>query len=283
MTHVILMNKYRHKLNDTQRAEIEALYAQGLTHAKIADMYGVRPCSITATLQKRGIKGRDASVTRRRYALDEEFFASIDTEAKAYVLGFIYGDGAVCHQNSNMTICGPASDRQVYEDMQRALGSERPLKVDRRGYMLFSVSSKRMKDDLARLGVIPNKTKTLRFPAQHMDQSLYRHFIRGLFDSDGSICLRRDTRCATHVATWSIFSTRSMLERVRGIMMQHGIRLNELCHDKRCYTESAILATSRCQSLHDLYAFLYTGSTICLERKKEILRRVLESKPSCGK
>ena len=37
---------------------------------------------------------------KRIYSLDENFFEKIDTERKAYILGFVYADGNNKSQNS---------------------------------------------------------------------------------------------------------------------------------------------------------------------------------------
>ena len=80
--------------------EILELYNQGLPPVQIAERLGCIPVNITRRLKKAGIDfRRDYSTTRRsrvgRYALDEDYFENIDTEAKAYFLGLMCSDGSV--------------------------------------------------------------------------------------------------------------------------------------------------------------------------------------------
>jgi DNA-binding transcriptional regulator WhiA len=222
------------------------------------------------------------SDAKRKYYIDETFFEVINTEEKAYVLGFLYGDGSMSRNDSNVYILSLKSDRQILEAMQKAMQSERPIREDGRGYIVLKFAGKKVKEDLMKVGVVPNKTKIIEFPYQHMDPTLYRHFIRGLFDSDGSITTAKDKRCSRYTAHWTIFSTRKMLDSIKSIMEEEGITTNNLTHDKRCYKESAILGTCKCESLYRIYNFLYKDQTICLERKRLRYEEALSRKPREG-
>ncbi|KKM68067.1 hypothetical protein LCGC14_1464570, partial [marine sediment metagenome] len=53
----------------------------------------------------------------------------------------------------------------------------------------LKICSYRMVEDLARHGIMKNKTKILKRP--NIDEKYYRHWIRGLFDGDGSISMTK--------------------------------------------------------------------------------------------
>jgi intein/homing endonuclease len=42
------------------------------------------------------------------------------------------------------------------------------------------------------MGMVPNKSLVLKFP--DIPKEMYRHFIRGYFDGDGSLCLHINKR-----------------------------------------------------------------------------------------
>ena len=127
-----------------------------------------------------------------RYAFDETFFDSIDTEAKAYWLGFITADGCVRtdHSFHQLRVKLKVSDAPHLEKLKSALAASSPIKSgERRGiagaWASLTVSSPHMIESLLRLGVTPRKSLT----AEPWDgpAELMRHYWRGLFDGDGYI------------------------------------------------------------------------------------------------
>ncbi len=278
------MNK-PYRLTETQTQEaVEDYEKRRMSTRQIAKKHGLSPAGMRELLQRNGVVFRSQGDGIRKYSLDQGFFDKIDTEEKAYILGFLYGDGAVTPLNVSIAITGLQSDRQIFEDIGNAMNSNRPMTITKRGHLVFAVSSKRMRDRLYELGVVPNKTKIITFPHDHVPECLRHHFIRGLFDSDGCITCAKDMRGNTkrYMAQWQIYSTRSMLSSVKDIMASEGIDTNELTKDKRCYENSAILATSKAETLHRIREYLYKDSTICLERKRARFDEILLLKPREG-
>ena len=60
----------------------------------IMGQYGFSMYKINNVLKKNGVKTRDNSFNSRKYYIDETFFEVIDTEDKAYWLGFIMAFGS---------------------------------------------------------------------------------------------------------------------------------------------------------------------------------------------
>jgi hypothetical protein len=61
-------------------------------------------------------------------------------------------------------------------------------------YLTFYLYDKKISDDLVKLGVSDNKTKTIVFPdVSIVPRYLIRHFIRGIFDSDGCFTFCKQT------------------------------------------------------------------------------------------
>ena len=57
-------------------------------------------------------------------------------------------------------------------------------------YSSLQICSCRMVQDLVRHGIVPNKSNILKRP--NIDKEYYSHWIRGLFDGDGSVSLCKD-------------------------------------------------------------------------------------------
>ncbi|ALP91774.1 hypothetical protein ATN24_16965 [Clostridium butyricum] len=51
---------------------------------------------------------------KNRYVLNENYFNEINTEAKAYILGFIYADGFVGNENFNNIVIA-VNDLEILE------------------------------------------------------------------------------------------------------------------------------------------------------------------------
>src|SRR5688500_5811483 len=79
---------------DQEQAIIEA-YLAGASAAEAAGLLGYAKITALAILKRHGIPVRTNSETHRRYLINERFFDTINTEEKAYWLGFISADGTI--------------------------------------------------------------------------------------------------------------------------------------------------------------------------------------------
>lgn len=131
----------------------------------------------------------------RAYSFDQRFFQNIDTEVKAYFLGFIAADGCVYGDNRTVSIAIKDSDVQILEDFKKVLNYTGEVKLHPRkesdGYggsdrVRIRLNSVQMVQDLASHGIEPRKTFTQRL-VQTIPFELERHFVRGLWDGDGHI------------------------------------------------------------------------------------------------
>lgn len=126
-----------------------------------------------------------------RYVQDDSYFEKIDTERKAYWLGFLYADGCVSERSKNSKIIIMQlhpKDKYILEELLKDLNSNRPIYVNKKGYVSINIISTKMANDLINLGCIPKKSLVLKFPTENIvPKQLYNHFIRGYMDGDGCI------------------------------------------------------------------------------------------------
>lgn len=170
---------------------------QGQTPDVIAKHFGITPGLVRTIIRERG--GRILSISERKrvYSLNEDFFSCIDTEEKAYILGFIYADGSVSPEKGTLCISQSKPDLQILEKIKTSMGSSSPVHVyinsrsnmNRKPTAILSIHSKKLLSDLSRHGCVKNKTFKTSFPFHSLSSDLYRHFIRGYFDGDGSIAM----------------------------------------------------------------------------------------------
>ena len=130
------------------------------------------------------------SLVSKRYTVLDSYFESIDTPDKAYILGFILGDGSV--SDTTLKIELHQKDTEILEYIKRELQYSGPIHKHKHGTISLRVNSQTMLRDLAKLGVIRRKTYNMHVP--DLGESLIRHLLRGIFDADGCIYVRKSNR-----------------------------------------------------------------------------------------
>ncbi len=122
--------------------------------------------------------------------VDEHFFDVIDTEEKAYILGFICADGCVDTSNRNIAIAISIKDIDILTKIKKATNCGNDIHIRPKANLaVLNLSSKYLVETLSKYGVTRNKTATLPFPA--IKDEMYRHFFRGHCDGDGCVHKRQ--------------------------------------------------------------------------------------------
>jgi DNA-binding transcriptional regulator WhiA len=117
------------------------------------------------------------------YEINEKFFNSWTNEM-AYVLGFILTDGSISDNDNSVKIS--IKDVELLEKIRTKLKSNHPIKyLKAYGIYCFSFSRKKMTERLSKLGITSNKSLDIEFPK--VPDKFMSHFIRGVFDGDGSV------------------------------------------------------------------------------------------------
>lgn len=127
----------------------------------------------------------------RKYPFNEDFFSKIDSEEKAYWLGFIVADGCIrTIPIKSLAINLKGSDLEHLNMFQKSIERSAPLSRSVSNFntevIRMQVSSGKLIGDLIQLGLHVKKSHT-QAPIILSDKNLQVHFWRGLFDGDGSI------------------------------------------------------------------------------------------------
>ena len=121
--------------------------------------------------------------------MKEHFFQEIDEEAKAYFLGLLISDGNVFKDNTgrqaSISITLDLKDEYMLEKFKEVLQANTSIGHDGRGCGQMAVRSNIMAEDLAKYGVVPQKTSISEMPVLSTD--MMPHLIRGMIDGDGWI------------------------------------------------------------------------------------------------
>lgn len=170
------------------------LIEKGYTLKMLGDLYNVPSSSVGRALKKLGIK---YNLQTRKISKVEDFFKEIDTELKAYLLGFFTADGCV-YDNSRFGLCISAQDEYIVELFKQSIAPDSFVKrlqnskgaKNRQPQLTLRISSTVVVSDLAKYGVKPRKTwSCIRLPK--LDEDLTWHYIRGYFDGNGHLGIRK--------------------------------------------------------------------------------------------
>ena len=246
--------------------KLKKLNSEGFTQKQMAQELGV--CRTTV---QRALKKLHLSTPNYHNALkfDNTVFDCIDSEEKAYWLGFLYADGNVSSTINNVELSLSAADTEHLEKYRAFLKNESPVKVsnvtcDGKKYSRcrLTVSNKHLKEQLISLGCTPNKSLKLKFPKDifKYDELKY-HFIRGYIDGDGCISFTSSGRL--HL---QIIGTKEFLNSIKEIFPI----FSKLMHDKR-WKSNTYFMSCNCNNADEVITKLYKNSTIYLQRKYDKL------------
>ncbi len=248
------------------------LYRSGKSPREIAPLFGCDKSVIFNRVKSAGAV-RSVSDWRRRDRFNEHFFDEIDTEEKAYWLGFLLADGCVRTGSKSLQINLNAGDRPHLEKFRDAIAStakigfsSHPMSVD--GIASLTVTSKSMTDRLRELGIIANAKRCVPPSVP----SLVRHFWRGCIDGDGTLTISRCRRkCGWEVnqPVLSLVGTQETIEMFSRYA-------NTVC-GTAAIARKRPAANIWIVQIHGPLAkkmadHLWSGATICLDRKQDIQR-----------
>ena len=150
----------------------------------LSDELGIKPSTIIGIWHRNGLSGKG----HRVYFIDETTLDCIDTEEKAYFLGFFSADGCVSHNKTKqdtITFSLHQQDSYILEKFYQLFKSDKKVLINGKGYARFEISSDHICEQIYNLGFAPRKTYSNTFCL--LEKHLMPHYLRGYFDGDGSV------------------------------------------------------------------------------------------------
>jgi hypothetical protein len=264
---------------DHADAMIEA-YLNGATSTKAASIFGYSNSTCINVLKQRSIMIRTRSEALRRNALDERYFDSIDTEDRAYWLGFLTADGCV-RERGSVDINLQIGDSIHLQKFAESLHAEHSVGfrevVSSNGTVCpqatIRISSIKLVAALNCLGLWPNKTFNVR-PCEQVSEPFLAAYWRGIFDGDGWIYFNDIAKkpryciglCGNEaiVSGFAEFIGQFILSKAKVIPSG---RIFKIAYEGR------LLAGA-------VAKVLYSGATIYLDRKYALARQLCGDLPS---
>lgn len=178
--------------NSFSDQEVISKYQAGESVLALASRYETNTHRIQKVLDVNGIT-KISQAKRLNPSLKEDYFEEINSNDKAYWLGWILTDGTVVKSNTSLQITLQKRDAYILELLCNDLGvSRNHLALCNNDYIRFAFGSVSMYEHLSRYGVVPNKTHTLQFP--NIDPQYEVALIRGMFEGDGGLTFGMATR-----------------------------------------------------------------------------------------
>lgn len=252
---------------DNYKEQIIDLYInQNKSANSIAKEFECDPSTITRQLKRWSITIRQKRYNAK-YTLEYNFFKNIDTEEKAYLIGLLLADG---HISKNDVIMLTLRDKDIVEKYRQAIQSNAPIRKDRYGNYQLNIRCKQMAEDLRRIGLNNQKSYSLDFNKvlSYIPKNLENHFVRGLFDGDGSIKIYKYDYVKNSQYHFGYTGLKEVVEYIKGYFDIHTKTVKE--------SEITYTCVSSCKStISHIYKILYNNATIYMDRKYNTFKQII--------
>lgn len=250
---------------DYKEIYLEEHVKNGLTYSQIREKYNISRGTWDYYIRyKLGLKNDS-----RKYVAKDIYFDIIDTELKAYLLGFLYADGYIS-SDGRIGILLNRKDEEIVKLIRDTISPNSVINytnyqnIKRSPQVKLRFRSKHIYKRLKDLGFTIDKTHTNCEILSNIPEQYKRHFIRGYCDGDGSVrydlCLdKRRNKSYTKLGIVFCNGTPKILEEIRDYLNIPAI----LRKHKSWYT----LEYYNKETVNSICKYLYEDCTYFLKRK----------------
>jgi len=263
----------RIKLDGADLLAAHEAFKAGDSYLKIGKRYGVDPTTVMNRLRTLHGFAPRAVGGPRKHLVVEDYFDWIDTPEKAYFLGLLMADG---YNLEGSMVALDMVDVELVAAFRDAVCPTRTLKILKRtrhrGQTIYAcrVKSKRLSLSLANAGVRQKKSFTATYPKSVPDH-LQSHFIRGLFDGDGSVFFSFCKNPGRYrKGNLRIVGTRAVLVRVRAELKSR-LSVRSTIRPMKAVFELYVSGNCQIKRVRD---WLYTLAGTFLSRKRDRLNSI---------
>lgn len=160
------------------------LYKSGMPYKEMIPIIGLTARGICKVLHRNGVKmlREQRSGQPRKHKVNEDFFKTWSHDM-AWVLGMFITDGTV--SRNTHTISFSQKDEHILRLIAKIMEADYVLAPfgTTKTTPSIVIHSKKIKNDLEKLGIKPNKSLTVPFP--DVPEEFLPSFVRGVIDGDG--------------------------------------------------------------------------------------------------
>lgn len=286
-----MAERKRKSFTEDEKLKICKLWQQGYTATeickKVESLNGRKSQTLYPVLIKAGLYKKKPANDLRRYKVNDHYFDEINTEHKAYWLGFMLADGFLSNSNHSTETFGitlKADDRYILEAFKEDLNSTYPIHEYEeyhdwgKGEVKTTVSrilikSPQIFKQLSAMGFSVDKSHTAIFPWEYIPENFMNHVIRGYFDGDGSLSKSGDKKWHTYDLRFT--GTTEVITAIRSILGKDNVKLSER-HPERDNNNCSLNLCGDLQ-VYNICKWMYKDATIYLKRKYDRFK-LLEKK-----
>lgn len=206
--------------------------------------------------------------------LDVHYFDNIDTEEKAYFLGFIFADGSISNDEFFLDI--NEKDIEMLLRIREEIHSNCKITTRKKGNSMMSriaIKNKVFCSSLSQYGIIENKTKmTSHLPVEKIPTIFYKDFLRGLIDGDGWVIKTKQNLYKIGYVTQYYSTALDFVEMLNSLLEEKW--KNKILTPKDRY---AIVNIQKQSIVKQVALVLYKGNKICLSRKFQMAQEIFDS------
>ena len=206
-----------------------------------------------------------------------DYFRNIDSEVKAYILGYMVADGSIEESVRKDRPCKlvrlrfgcVSEDYEIIRLIQREIAPNNSLRFyqpsgNRKQTTILQICDKELINDLRTLyNVQPRKTYDADFEFPNIPKEYERDFIRGFIDGDGSI----GTRHFSMICNSPIFANQIKDKFLEVIPTLKWVIYEE---NRKTTPYWSLHFSYNIKVRKPIFEYLYNNATVYLKRKKNI-------------
>jgi DNA-binding transcriptional regulator WhiA len=192
------------RLSDAQKHYILTNYRLGRNTVELARDVGFSQASVYRFVKLSGEPMRTPSEANSRFVVGVNIFTAW-SPASAYWLGYLLADGSISKRTDsntyNLRLTTQKSDEPHLQKFLNCLESNHPIRTEERYLRKYDrrypqavvqICDQSVCEALLKIGLTERKSTREKFPV--MPRKYVHHFVRGLFDGDGSLPKVHKTR-----------------------------------------------------------------------------------------
>lgn len=220
---------------------------------------------------------------------NHNYFDNIDTETKAYLLGFFIADGYI--DNNRIRIQNSTDDLEIIEVFKKELNPDTSICYTnkqagakfRKPQCSMGITSEHMVNLFkSKYDIVENKTKNhnFKFDFSTISNNLIRHFIRGYFDGDGSISFHKNKHNTIFFNFSFVFNSLNFTNQIADIF-ENKFQIKSVIYKHTSKTSvwwslRFNYNRNRTLKIKEIYEYLYKDSNIYLSRKNLKFKQYIE-------
>lgn len=247
-------------------------FKKGMSLTKIAKEFHVNRTYLRNYILEKGYEIRN---THNESDIYSDIFEVIDTEEKAYWLGFLYADGSLHYNDGTkknkyiIEVALKKSDKGHLEKLKTFLNARNKISPRKKtNSFRLTITNKKMYNDLIKQGCHPRKSLDMTFPGKEIvPDNLLKHFLRGYVDGDGWVGIEHIPRKDGTVRVRGRMSITCGDEQfIFDLIKRANWPEMTLNRDKRSSAKSMEWSSEKC---FNILTFLYEDAHVYLNRKYE--------------